>query len=236
MLLPFLALFLKVLGFFVSVQSFRQLVSIPVIVLLSLSISAPLYFANLQLGSASWFALPQSFLLGVLISLPFIFALEAVSASARLVDLYRGAQFGEQLSSLTGTQSSIMENFFIVSGIAAFFILDFHHLAFSLLQSTESLESIQSSFANSFSSSAALALLAQSSKIFSSALILSAPVLLAMILVDLFSSILSKALPQMSVVFEVLPLKLTLGISVLALAIYAGYFERPLSVLIGEIL
>ena len=130
----FFIAFLKSFGFFLAANHFRKIVTNSATMALSFCLALPLFAASPMKEPSSLLEFPIALISGVLVCLPFVLALEAVSAGGRLTDLFRGAQFGEQISPITGSPSSVLESFFIVAGLAGFFLLDLHHLAFQILQ------------------------------------------------------------------------------------------------------
>lgn len=225
-----LACFFRALGFFALASQLRKTVGNEVFLGLLLTgtfilfLSAPM--AEFGMAGPTMRDVLFGFFQGVLVFTPLLIAQEILAAGARQIDLYRGAQFSEQVSPLSGEQNSVLEGFAYLAAITSFFLLDLHFRAFEVLSKFSAFpSSIGPELWKSFASQI-LGLIESSSLVFFYSLILAAPGLVACLLFDLAAGFFSKTVPGVNINFEAIALKLVIGLIAIFLSIYTGLAGR----------
>jgi type III secretory pathway component EscT len=155
-------------------------------------------------------ALRECFI-GALIGLPLAIAVQSLVMSARIVDTTRGAQFSEQVAPENGYKTSSLE------GAAALFVLviAFTYGGYQILVMSlyESFKIIQIGLSFDFLSNLNLiSILSLSQKAISIGLLIAAPVVAIMFLIDFSAALISRSLGRVNIVFELMPLKMALGV------------------------
>ena len=172
--------------------------------------------ARVSVQPMGWGALLAAGLGEVFIGMVLAFgvhtALAAFGAAGRLRDLQRGFGAGAAFDPATNSQSSVLGAALGALAVVVFFALDAHHallrgLAFSVAEMPPG---------RLPSSLSADAMVRQFGAVFTLALGLIAPVFMVLLLLEAALAVLSRALPQMNVFFVGMPLKILLGLGVLA--------------------
>jgi flagellar biosynthesis protein FliR len=151
-------------------------------------------------------------LIGLCIFFTFQIIFAALSFWGRIVDMQIGFGAAGVFDPSVNTQESITGSIFILASIALFFMLGIHvELIKLLLKSYQVMPLGMSLF---FIPPLQLAALMTS--IFSTALLIFAPVILLLWLLDMFTGFISRTMPQMNIYFVMMPLKIGCGLFLLA--------------------
>lgn len=184
------------------------------------------------------FAALSEVLAGAVLAFGIHAAFGALHLVSRLLDLQIGFGMGGVFDPATrGGQTSALGMGLQLMGVVTFFSLGAHHamlrgVAFSIDKLPLGVP---------FTSYPPAAIVAQFGAMFSLALVIGVPVVFALLLLEGGLAVVSRALPQMHVFFVAMPIKLLLGLALLALLmrqltpvlgrVYAGvftYWERVL--------
>ena len=166
-------------------------------------------------------------ILAWLLALPFALSLETFRMIGRFADASRGAQLGEQLDAQLGEPLSMLERFAAFSIV--FWILHSGAYAYLLEPLVESSRRFGPSVLwlgqlHQLQWSTLLTqAIAFSGEIIAWAFLIAAPVVLVCLMIDLSTMVMMRALGKIHFSFELLPLKLVLGVFVLAGTIYAQW-------------
>ncbi len=145
---------------------------------------------------------------------------QAVLVAGRLIDLQRGATMGELLAPQVEQNVSQMGQFKIQLAIVIFLSIGAHRFFISgLVRSLEVIPvtrfpNLESGFGPSIEFITVL-----TGTIFSIGLQLAIPVVLALLLTDLFFGLINRVAPQANVFFLSLPVKMAMGIFVVAISL-----------------
>lgn len=152
------------------------------------------------------------FVIGIAVALVF----QALEMGASLIGVQIGFSLGELINPMTGGQSGVMESFYRVLATLVFFSINGHHLAIAGLLHT--FEVVPAGTAD-------LTLIAGDRVVpffialFGIAVQVALPVTAALLLTDLALGIVERAVPQMNVLVVGLPLKVGVGVFVLAMSL-----------------
>lgn len=159
---------------------------------------------------------------GLLLGAPLAFSLESLAVCGRLMDLGRGESTGGQLNPALGVQTSTQEQLMRLLSACLIFSGGAYQV---LLEFSFKLGSVQLS-AQWLGQSAALKNLIILSDALMLGIGLAAPVLLSSLVFDLGAGLISRVLGRLNLVFELLPLKLLVGL-LLSSLIVGMAFEQP---------
>jgi flagellar biosynthetic protein FliR len=164
----------------------------------------------------SFFAIVGSeVLVGLAIGIAVMLVFQAIEMGAGLVGLQIGFSFAEVVDPLTGARSGVMELFYRIVATLVFFTVNGHYLVIGALVHT--FEVVPAGDAD-------LTLIAGErvvpffAALFVVGLRVALPVTAALILTDLALGIVGRAVPQMNVLIVGLPLKVGVGLFVLAVS------------------
>jgi flagellar biosynthetic protein FliR len=218
----FLLVFIRCYSSFVVFSLFRTLLTQSGVVALSLAVSIglfPLAWAGQQGASGGsadivglLLLLGAQVVIGVCQALPFAFSLEVFSMWGHLVDSTRGAQFAEQVSAQEN-RTSTLEN---IAGIGALY------LAFSSGAYQYFFRALADSFQFISLSTAApdfLAITRAATLTLFTAVGLAAPVIIAVLALDIVFGLLGSTLSRLQIGAELMPLRLILGLFFAALCV-----------------
>jgi flagellar biosynthetic protein FliR len=168
---------------------------------------------DLSLGGLFVAALGEVFI-GTVLAFGVHAAFAAFDVAGRLIDLQIGFGAGATFDPVSGHDAPVLAAALSALGAVVFFALDAHHallrgVAFSMTEIPPG-TSPKMLFAD--------AILRQFGAVFTLALSLAAPVLFMLLLLETGLAALSRLLPQMNVFFVGLPMKIVVGLSVLALS------------------
>ena len=156
------------------------------------------------------------FTLGFVASLVF----EAVQVSGRLMDFQRGSTMGELYAPQLQTRVSELGQFKLQLTIILFIAIGAHRFFIqSLLDSFQFIPALTfPTIVGGWTTSVEL-IAKLTAGVISIGLQLAAPVLIALLLTDLFFGIINRVAPQVNVFFLSMPVKMLVGITVLAIAL-----------------
>lgn len=190
-----------------------------VLVILSLALAGLLAAAwpqparSLSLGSLFVGGLGEVFL-GMVLAFGVHAAFAAFGLAGTLVDLQIGFGAGASFDPVTQRNSPVLAAAFSALAVVAFFAMDAHHallrgLAFSVHQVPPGTLPAGLS---------ASAVVRQFGAVFTLALALVAPVFVVLLLLEAGLAVISRVLPQMNVFFVGMPVKIMLGLAMVALS------------------
>jgi type III secretion protein T len=159
--------------------------------------------------------------IGVLVGLPFAVVVEAFQQAARLIDVTRGTQYGEQINPLLGTEVSALEGLMSVLIGAALFASGAYRSVLAVLQRSIELEGIGVARLPSFATAEQLRsyeseLLQLIFQTLESAILWAFPVIILSLLLDTLGGCLSRFLGRIGVVVDVLAVKVCLALFLVA--------------------
>lgn len=156
------------------------------------------------------------FTLGFVASLVF----EAVQVSGRIVDFQRGSTMGELYAPQLQSRVSELGQFKLQLAIILFLTIGAHrYFIRSLLESYEYIPALGfPNIANGWSPAAEV-IIQLTASVFSIGLQLAAPILIALLLTDLFFGIINRVAPQVNVFFLSMPVKMLVGVIVVMIAL-----------------
>ncbi|WP_083923075.1 flagellar biosynthetic protein FliR [Arsukibacterium perlucidum] len=151
-------------------------------------------------------------LIGICIFFTFQLIFAALSFWGRVVDMQIGFGAAGIFDPSVNTQESITGSIYILAGTALFFILGIHiDLIQILLKSYEAIP-----LGTGLFYIPPLQLAALMTSIFSVALLIFAPVMILLWLLDMFTGFISRTMPQMNIYFVMMPLKIGCGLFLLS--------------------
>lgn len=229
----FLYTFLRAFGVLVVFQSAREYLRTPGILALSVAFAlclAPLLPVGVP-QTVLTFSAQALFevLMGVLLGLPLALTLESLVMGGRLVDVIRGAQYGEQVSPLGESQAAMVQRatmLFLL--VIAFSFNGYRSLVATFVENVESIR-----FSQAFkhcqallSLSAVEGVLVTSAKAIADGLFFAAPVVVISLIIDGTLGFLQRALGQgMSLQVEFSSVKLIVGLVAFSLVIYRWHLS-----------
>jgi flagellar biosynthetic protein FliR len=156
----------------------------------------------------------------VLVGLAFSFILgalfAAVSAAGSLVDTLIGFSFGSLVDPVTGNQSSVLQNMYALIGVLIFIAIGGDGWVIQGLARTYELVPLLE--APSIGSMVAGAQVAFSG-VFTSALMICAPILLALVITDAAFGVVSRVVPQLNVFAVGFPAKVAVGLLLIGVSL-----------------
>lgn len=155
------------------------------------------------------------FLLGFIIAMP-IWAFEVMGA---FVDNQRGASIAQTLNPLTGHESSPLGDLFSQTIVVLLFITGGFTLILAAIQDSYRLWPVLSFFPDLDASTPAF-LLSQLDRMMRLAIVMSTPIMFAMLLAEIGLAIVSRFVPQLQVFFLAMPIKS--GIAIFMFSIYVA--------------
>jgi flagellar biosynthesis protein FliR len=156
----------------------------------------------------------------VLVGLSYAFALgavfAAVSVAGSLMDLTVGFSFGSLVDPITGNHSQLLSQLYAMVGILVFIAINGDHWMIEGLARSYQLVPIQS-----FPSLSAIVAGANHAfvSIFTSALELAAPVMLAVLITDAGMGIVARLMPQLNVFAVGFPAKIAVGLLIMGVSL-----------------
>ncbi|MEM8820623.1 MAG: type III secretion system export apparatus subunit SctT [Pseudomonadota bacterium] len=196
----------------------------------------PIYGPAFELGSVStamFLALiVKEVIIGLLLGMGASLIFHAIQAMGFVIDNQRGSTMASSVDPMTGAQTSplgifmtqVIATYFFVSGAVFLFLLILYesYVVFPIASFFPTLELTDTRF-----------FLAILDKIFSLAIVLAAPALIAMFLSEFALGLISRFAPQLNVFFLAMPVKSAVGILLLVLYIVmlAEVWEREFAIL-----
>ena len=172
------------------------------------------------------------FTLGFVASLVF----EAVSVAGRLADLQRGSTMGELFAPQLQARVSELGQFKLQLAIVIFLTTGAHRFFISaLVRSFEYIPALKFPHIESGWSPAAEFMTMMTGSVMSIGIQLAVPIIITLLLTDLFFGLINRVAPQVNVFFLSMPVKMWLGIFVLLVMLpflierFRDYFELSYS-------
>jgi flagellar biosynthetic protein FliR len=169
------------------------------------------------------------FTLGFVASLVF----EAVQVAGRVIDFQRGSTMAEMFAPQLQTRVSELGQFKLQFAIVLFLVIGAHHFFISaLLRSFEFIPAFGFPHLQAGWSPAAAFITRLTGGVLAIGVQLAAPAMIALLLTDLFFGIINRVAPQINVFFLSLPVKMMVGLVVVAVALplfkdrYIYYFGK----------
>lgn len=153
--------------------------------------------------------------IGLLLSLGVHVAFAAFAIAGRLADAQLGFTLGAVLDPVSKGHAAVMASGFNLLAVLLFFVSDAHHLLMTGYFKTFELLPIGQPVAVDGWFPVALG----AGAMFAWGFVIAAPVVIALLLADVVVAVISRNLPQMNVMFLSIPLKVLLGIGVMAVSL-----------------
>jgi flagellar biosynthetic protein FliR len=203
----------------------RALVPMVLVFSACLAISQPAAAFTGPLTLAAWsYSAAGELLVGLLMSFGLHAAFAAFSFGGRLLDLQIGFGVASLINPASQEQESLIGTALLAVGVMTFYLMDGHHLIVkSVVQSLHWFP-----VGRPLSQLPMDAALAQFGLMFSLGTMLVAPVVAALLLVDVALAMASRTMPQMNIFMLSIPVKIVIGLSILAAstAFMPGVFRR----------
>jgi flagellar biosynthetic protein FliR len=155
----------------------------------------------------------KELLVGLAFALSLALLFAAVSSAGALLDMLVGFSFGAIVDPLTGNQSAVLTQLYGFVALAVFVVIDGTSWVVGGLART--FELVPLTAAPDIRSLAA-GVIATFTTIFSSALQVAAPVLLAVVITDVAFGVVTRVVPQLNVFAVGFPVKVVVGMLVVA--------------------
>ncbi|MEA2174001.1 MAG: flagellar biosynthesis protein FliR [Blastocatellia bacterium] len=156
------------------------------------------------------------FTLGFVASLVF----EAVQVAGRVIDFQRGSTMSEMFAPQLQTRVSELGQFKLQLAIVIFLLIGAHRAFItSLLQSFEVIPALSFPHIQAGWTPAAIMITKMTGGVLAIGIQLAAPVMIALLLTDLFFGIINRVAPQINVFFLSLPVKMAVGLVVVLIAL-----------------
>lgn len=153
-------------------------------------------------------------LLGALLGLSLHAAFAALGMAGRLLDLQMGFGMGAVLDPVTQSNAPVVGMALLLLGASVFFGSDGHHaLMRGIVFSTQAVPP-----GGLWQLPDAATLIRPAAAMFGMAIVLMAPALFVLLMVELVLGVASRVLPQMNVLFIGMPVKTLVGLTTLAIA------------------
>jgi flagellar biosynthetic protein FliR len=170
-------------------------------------------------------------MLGFLSSLVFM----AIESAGNLIDVQRGTQQASVLVPQLDVQGPVFANLHIQLATVLFFSLNLHHLYLKgYFQSFELLPVNQYPNFSAHFQTFITQTIHMSGDIFAVSLQLTAPIVLAIFMVDIVMGVMNRIAPMVQVYFLAMPFKAVVGIIMFILSF--GYILKYMGVLFGDML
>jgi len=177
----------------------------------------------------------KELLVGLAFALSLALLFAAVSSAGALLDMLVGFSFGAIVDPLTGNQSAVLTQLYGLVALAVFVAIDGTSWVVGGLART--FELVPLTAAPDIRSLAA-GVIASFTTIFSSALQVAAPVLLAVVITDVAFGVVTRVVPQLNVFAVGFPVKVVVGMLVVAasLPFVSGWISDQLQLSVAQAL
>jgi len=177
----------------------------------------------------------KELLVGLAYALVLGMLLAAVSTAGAFLDMLVGFSFGSLVDPLTGNQSAVLTQLYGLLAIAIFIAIDGEAWVVQGLARTYDLVPLS---AAPHLGGLAKGVTAAFAGIFTSALEVAAPVLLAVVITDVAFGVVSRVVPQLNVFAVGFPVKVVVGLLVVAasLPFVSGWLSDQLQTSVGDAL
>jgi flagellar biosynthetic protein FliR len=160
-------------------------------------------------------ALAGELALGLLLSVGVHAAFAAFSIAGRLADAQMGFTLGAVLDPVSKGHAAVIASGLNMLAVLLFFVTDAHQLLFTAYFQTFELIPI----GQSLSVEGWLPVAQGAGAMFSMGFVMASPLVIALLLADVVVAVVSRNMPQMNVMFLSIPLKVLLGMAVMAVAV-----------------
>jgi flagellar biosynthetic protein FliR len=175
----------------------------------------------------------------IIVGLAFAYALGAMFAALQtagtLLDTFIGFSFGAMVDPITGTQSSVISQMYSLFGVAIFIAIGGDSWVIKGLGRTyDAVPLLDSPQLGSMVEGAQIAF----SGIFVSALMIGAPVIIALIIVDAAFGVVSRVVPQLNIFAVGFPAKMIIGLTLIgaSLPFVSGFVADQLQLSVAQAL
>jgi flagellar biosynthesis protein FliR len=157
-------------------------------------------------------------LIGAILAFGIFVAFAVFSFAGNVLDLQIGFSLANTFDPITRSQSPLLASTFDVVAVALFFTMDVHHTVLrGLAYSFE-----QMPLGSLLIAPSPIVIAREFGTIFMLGLVLIAPALFCLFLVDLSLAVMSRNLPQLNILFLSTPIKIVVGLTILAYTV--GHF------------
>lgn len=204
--------------------SFKVLLSLFLSVAIAMGVAAnPAVLRDVAAGNLAAAVLCEAFI-GMTLGFGLHAAFGALSIAGKVLDIQLGFGLGATYDPVLRTHAPVLSAALTLYGVVIFFLVGAHHglvrgLAFSF-------ERMPAGGAG-LGPAALPAVVAQFGAMFTLAVVIVAPVIFGLLLVEAGLSVLSRVMPQMNIMFVGVPIKIFAGLSLLALL--APHLRVPLA-------
>jgi len=169
-----------------------------------------------SLSTIQWgLAAIRELMIGAVFSLGFLSAYAATQVAGRTLDVQIGFGVAGILNPATSTFSPLLGSLYGMIGIAVFLAMDGHHQLLRALTL-----SVQIAQPGTFGQGIGVAdAVQQSSVMFAYGLMLAAPIMLSLLLVDLTLAVYARSLPQLNILVLSFAIKVVIGMALLAVSL-----------------
>ena len=184
-------------------------------------------------------ALASLAIVGLLVGFGFAFSVSvlfaAVESAGSLIDIVSGFSYGTLINPLSGEQSAVMSRFYGLIGTAIFLVIGGDAWLLRGLSRTFQLVPLSAAIKITSLSTGAVHVF---STIFTSALEIAAPVLLALFITDVAFGVVSRVVPQLNVFAVGFPTKVAVALLVVgaSLPFFGNWLSDQLPTSIGQAL
>ncbi|AMA72683.1 MULTISPECIES: flagellar biosynthetic protein FliR [Aneurinibacillus] len=229
-LLPaFLLVFVRLTAFFVTAPIFSTR-SIPAVFKIGLSffiafIAFPLVKAN-HVIPVDWtyvYLVIKEVLTGLLLGFLAALFLAAVQVAGSIIDMMLGLAMASVVDPLTGTQAPLMGNFKYILTMLFILSANGHHLLIQGVLSSYQVVPLDRWFSGMSDGTLSTFLIEKFSYMFMSGMLLAAPLVSSLFVIDLALGIMAKTVPQMNIFVVGMPVKILAGFLILVV-VFPGYF------------
>jgi len=177
----------------------------------------------------------KELLVGLAFALSLALLFAAVSSAGSLLDMLVGFSFGAIVDPLTGNQSAVLTQLYGLVALAVFVAIDGTSWVMAGLARTYELVPLT---AAPNVRNLADGVLSTFSTIFSSALEVAAPVLLALVITDVAFGVVTRVVPQLNVFAVGFPVKVVVGMLVVAVSLpfVSGWIGDQLQLSVAQAL
>ena len=156
-------------------------------------------------------------MIGFVIGFVIRLMVAAVQAAGEIISLQSGFAFARVVDpGGFGQQTTVLDQFYYLLAMMIFFAMDAHHMLIAAV--VRSFQELPLGAA-SFSEGTLGYLVASTGKVFALGLRIGAPVIVALLLVEVSLGLLSRLIPQMNIFVEGLPLKVFITLTLIALSL-----------------
>lgn len=181
---------------------------------------------EVSIGSwAGLFILAQQTLIGIVIGFTISLAFAAINVAGDLIGLQMGLSFAVFYDPNSSGQTPVLTNFIALFAALTFLAMNGHLLALSALVESFTLLPVS---ATPFAAKGFAAMVTSATMIFASGLLLSLPMIAALLIANIALGVLSRVAPSLNLFAIGFPVTMVAGFTVLALSapLFGAAFER----------